>query len=275
MANTVGIIGSAGRRSDAKKMTKELFYAMMRKTEALITQRLRLSLSHVRLVSGGAAWADHIAVMEYLEEKVPELSLHLPTEWSQESSSPQFLDNGNSNIYNNPGRSANKLHRQFSDKMGEDTLKHIQDAVHLGAEFRTYDGFHHRNTGVARESKYLIAFTWNEGATPKKESGTFDTWKKHSGTKIHIPISSLADAGPITKFLSSKSQSVPSDAVGEVSEKAKEEKCEFKSQDSVDSGCCLSSQQSYEFSEPSVSSETPSLSACSDSTSVEGRNRPK
>ena len=215
--------------------------------------------------------ADHIAVMEYLEEKVPELSLHLPTEWSQESDSPQFLDNGNSNIYNNPGRSANKLHRQFSAKMGEDTLKHIQSAVLLGAEYRTYNGFHHRNTGVARESKYLIAFTWSEGTTPKKESGTFDTWQKHSGTKIHIPISSLADVGPMSKFLS-KSRSVPSDAVGEVSEEAKlEEKSESRSQeqDSVDSGCCLSSEA--ELSEPSAPFETPSLSAHSDNMSKEGR----
>lgn len=57
MATRVGIIGSAGRKSDAKKMTKDVFYAMMSKTEQIISQRFKLNLGEVRLISGGAAWA--------------------------------------------------------------------------------------------------------------------------------------------------------------------------------------------------------------------------
>ncbi len=57
MATRVGIIGSAGRKSDAKKMTKDVFYAMMSKTEQIISQRFKLNLREVRLISGGAAWA--------------------------------------------------------------------------------------------------------------------------------------------------------------------------------------------------------------------------
>jgi hypothetical protein len=54
---TVGIIGSAGRKADAKKMTKEIFYAMMGKAEEVITRDFKLDLGKVRLISGGAAWA--------------------------------------------------------------------------------------------------------------------------------------------------------------------------------------------------------------------------
>lgn len=144
-------------------------------------------LSHVIYFS-----ADHVAVLEYLQNKVAGLKLHLPTTWHQDDSSPRFLDNDDSNIYNNPGRSANKLHRQFTDKIGEDSLKHIQSAVYLGAKYCVHKGFKERNTAVARDSKYLVAFTWSDGKAPKEESGTYDTWRKHTGTKIHVPISSLA-----------------------------------------------------------------------------------
>ena len=54
---TVGIIGSAGRKEDCKKMTKDIFYKMVEKAEKVITEDFRLDLSKVHLVSGGAAWA--------------------------------------------------------------------------------------------------------------------------------------------------------------------------------------------------------------------------
>ena len=54
---TVGIIGSAGRKADAKKMSKAIFYAMMSKAEEVITRHFKLDLGKVHLISGGAAWA--------------------------------------------------------------------------------------------------------------------------------------------------------------------------------------------------------------------------
>lgn len=130
--------------------------------------------------------------MHYLENKVAELTLHLPTEWCHNETSPHFEDNGNSNIYNNPGRTANKLHAQFSKKIDEDSLKHISTAIFVGAHHQVHSGFKQRNTAVARDSKHLIAFTWNNGKTPKEDSGTYDTWKKHAGSKIHVSLSSLS-----------------------------------------------------------------------------------
>ncbi len=53
----VGIIGSAGRKEDARKMNKDIFYKMLKKAEEIITHRFGLDLSQVHLISGGAAWA--------------------------------------------------------------------------------------------------------------------------------------------------------------------------------------------------------------------------
>lgn len=184
--------------------------------------------------------------MEYLEDKVLGLTLHLPSPWQQEDTDPQFLDNKDHNIYRNPGRSANKLHRQFSDKIGEDTLKQIQSAVHVGAQYHIYNGFKERNTAVAQQSEYLVAFTWNNGKTPKEESGTFDTWKKHRGIKkIHIPIGSLSCAGGSTLLTSFLERPQSSTADKDVAEQTVERT------DSIDSGCCSaeSSSQSSESQE--------------------------
>ena len=199
--------------------------------------------------------ADHIAVMEYIEEKVQGLILHLPSPWQQDDSDPQFLDNEAQNIYRNPGRSANKLHRQFSGKIGEDTLKQIQSAIHLGAQRHVHNGFKERNTAVAHQSEYLVAFTWNNGKTPKEESGTFDTWKKHQGTKkIHIPIGSLSCVAGGSKLLTSFLEPQSSAAVEHTVEHTVERT------DSIDSGCCSSGSASESFSQSSESQKLEKVS---------------
>lgn len=53
----MSIVGSAGRRGDAARMTKELYWKMVEKAELVILNELKLDSSRVHLVSGGAAWA--------------------------------------------------------------------------------------------------------------------------------------------------------------------------------------------------------------------------
>ena len=53
----VGVVGTAGRSEDGKKMTSELFKRMIDKTVDVITNVFKLDIGRVRLVSGGAAWA--------------------------------------------------------------------------------------------------------------------------------------------------------------------------------------------------------------------------
>ena len=134
---------------------------------------------------------DHIAVVLYLLERVPSLSLHLPAKWVEEPH-PHFHEAGGTDWKKNPGKTANAHHRQFSAKIKEDTLQQIQNAIYMGATHKVHDGFMERNSYVAL-SEYLIAFTWGEGDVPKK-GGTHDTWTKCKMRKIHIPLRSLLPA---------------------------------------------------------------------------------
>lgn len=132
---------------------------------------------------------DHIAVGLFLTEEVPSLTLHLPTQLLRDCK-PQFMDTGSNDWRTNSGRSANKLHKKFSEKIKEDSLEHLNTAITVGATVFVHEGFHARNSFVA-ESDYLLAFTWGSGDVPK-EGGTMDTWSKCKGSKYHIPLESLA-----------------------------------------------------------------------------------
>jgi len=132
---------------------------------------------------------DHVAVSLYVADEVGGLTLHLPTRLHTEVEAPQFYDNGSKDWRINPGRTANKLHKEFSKKLGEDTMKHLSSAAYLGAKICVHSGFHERNSHVAT-SDYLLAFTWGSGDVPM-EGGTMDTWKKCRGRKYHVSLESF------------------------------------------------------------------------------------
>ena len=124
----------------------------------------------------------------FLTEEVQSLTLHLPTKLLTDKK-PQFLDTGLNDWRKNPGRTANKLHHKFSEKIKEDSLEHLKNAITVGATVIPHEGFHARNSFVA-DSDYLLAFTWGSGDVPK-EGGTMDTWVKCRGIKHHVPLESL------------------------------------------------------------------------------------
>lgn len=127
----------------------------------------------------------------FLLGDVPHLTLHLPTEFIIKDGKPQFKDTGVKDFRRNPGHTANLYHKYFSKQIRDNSLQQIQSAIDIGAHVKVHSGFHERNTYVAK-SKYLVAFTWNDGDTPKKGTGTCDTWTKcKSSHKVHIPLSSL------------------------------------------------------------------------------------
>ena len=146
---------------------------------------------------------DHVAVTLYLEAKAAALTLHIPAVWESTGDSGRFKDNGKPS-QSNPGKVANKLHKVFSEKIKEETLKQIESCRYLGAQLKVHDGFKKRNDIVAK-SPYLIAFSWGKGDSPTK-GGTLDTWSKCTGKKVHIPLSSLEEsttACPYQESLSS------------------------------------------------------------------------
>lgn len=176
---TVSIVGTAGR-DDNPRYDIALFDKMINTAKHLLK-----NFDDFVLVSGGAAWADHIAVRLFLEGRASHLVLHLPAEFIE----GKFNDNGVFSSSRNPGKTANYYHRKFQSLTGVNSLDEIKLAIEKGAEIHTHDGFMKRNTFVAM-SDFLIAFTWGNDQPPNK-GGTRDTWNKCVGRKYHISLTQL------------------------------------------------------------------------------------
>jgi hypothetical protein len=189
----IAIIGSAGRGDDGARMTKDVFQAMVDRAREILSNDLQYKCNtDISLISGGAAWADHVAVEIFLRahhegKPLADLALFLPCPFDLARNS--FADTGTPDWRLNPGLSANRYHREFSNILGRDTLAEVREAILCGAKAEVCQGFHARNTEVAK-ADVLIAFTWSDGKAPAK-GGTLDTWRKCTGRKIHISISKL------------------------------------------------------------------------------------
>ncbi len=186
----IGIIGTAGRRDDAPKMSMALYAAMRKRLDELLHC---VPVLERNLQSGGAAWADHLAVDVFNDKKAASLTLHFPAPFFRDilTSTPTFA-------YTDVGRVANLYHAEFTKHLllsGSlvESLDDIDLALEKGAKFTVSDGFHARNLLVG-QCDWLIAFTFGEGAVPK-DGGTKHCWD-HSlaPKKTHIPLGSLLTA---------------------------------------------------------------------------------
>lgn len=169
----IAVIGTAGRNEDGQKLSKEKFFEMV----ALVS-KLK-DAKEATLVSGGAAWADHIAVVVFLLGNCKSLSLHLPCAW--DVLREQYADTGEFDWRTNPGGTANHYHHRFAKKLGYDenyTLRQIHQATLKEAMIHTGAGFHDRNSAVASEADMLFAFTFGDGARVA-DGGTRDTFEKY------------------------------------------------------------------------------------------------
>lgn len=174
----VAIIGTAGRREDAARMRWGLFCWMVDQAQLVIPDRFQAPPSQVVAVSGGAAWADHVAVVLFLEGWCPGLELHLPAILDERTG--RFRDVGD-------GAVANHYHEAFSVHAGRDTLADLFQAIKKGAEFRFYGGFKSRNLAVA-DTDALLAFTFGKGGPPT-DSGTAHTWRASKAkARAHISL---------------------------------------------------------------------------------------
>eukprot|EP01102_Stenamoeba_stenopodia_P017610 TRINITY_DN6342_c0_g1_i1.p1 TRINITY_DN6342_c0_g1~~TRINITY_DN6342_c0_g1_i1.p1 ORF type:complete len:259 (-),score=47.26 TRINITY_DN6342_c0_g1_i1:287-1063(-) len=186
----IGIVGTAGRKlSGGKPMTKELFQHMLQAVTETI-EGLGSEWNEVHFISGGAAWADHLAVVLFLEKQAAGLKIYIPCKWI--GAGEGYHDTGKKDWRTNPGRTANIYHENFSSIVGRNSFIDIDTAQTRGASLdATHPGYHNRNTAIALASDILIALTWSEGNEPT-EGGTLDTWKKCTrGKKIHISLPEL------------------------------------------------------------------------------------
>lgn len=191
----VSIIGTAGRKEDARKMNRALFHRMVETAQEIITGTFRLKNSDVVLVSGGSAWADHVAVRLWLESAAAasteeeEEEQPLPEEEEEDGGGLLFMPDSAT------GATLNELHRAFSAAMagGFHSRADLLRAWALGAELDcVHPGFLNRNLQIAK-SEYVIAFTWGDSPRQPKEGGTKHTWDHcaHATKKVHVPLRSF------------------------------------------------------------------------------------
>lgn len=177
VSRKIGVIGTAGRNDDLLKLDKDVWKFMKQSLGKLIETT---GCNHI--VSGGAAWADHLAVSLFLNNSDSiNLTLHLPCGFS----------NGKFDSNSSSGKIINYHHENFSKKLGVDSLSQISTAISMGCKVTfSNDSFYERNSLIADDANILLAFTFgNEKFL--KPGGTKDTFekflnKKDPGVGFHI-----------------------------------------------------------------------------------------
>ena len=171
---TIAIAGTAGRKEDAARLNAVIYRECEDVLRLLLPEITRTEDEIYHLVSGGAAWADHLAVRYFLASRDSSLTLHLPCAFEN----GKFVDNGSRDWRMNPGNICNYFHRKFSESTGIDSLGELADVIATeGCTVTVSKGFHARNSLMAK-SDALVAFTFGEGATVK-DGGTADTCKSY------------------------------------------------------------------------------------------------
>lgn len=179
----IAIIGTAGR-DKTKPMTLQLWKWMLRDAYNRVPKG-----SHV--VSGGAAWADHLAVSLFLFGHAGAITLYLPAPFVN----GRFMDNG----FKSAGGAANYYHKLFSQVIDRNTLGQIDEVINRAWSQNNgtieiscepagpgIGGMFARNSKVAK-SEQMIAYTFGEGSQPA-DGGTLDTWNKCTGIKTHVSL---------------------------------------------------------------------------------------
>lgn len=164
-------------------MTRDLWLRMV----SAVQERLDPSDN---IHTGGAAWADHIAVHLFLGGFIQgEMSVWL--------SAPLVSPGVFVGPLKSSASASNYYHEKFSQAIGENTRLQILEAQLEGAWLNSepagpgYGAFFARNNKIAeRAVDGCIALTWGDGDVPM-DGGTKYTWDRCSGERIHIPLRSL------------------------------------------------------------------------------------
>ena len=158
----LAVIGTAGRLSDADRISLPLYDAMYSEMLGTMTEWNIRSL-----VSGGATVADHLAVRAFLEGEAEHLVLHLPAPFQ----GGRYVQSGSA--IGRDASTANRYHHQFSDRCGINSLQEIEAAIARGASSHVGRGFKARNLDVAEAATHLLAFTFGNG----QEDGGDTLWR--------------------------------------------------------------------------------------------------
>lgn len=177
----IAVIGTAGRDKNIQLLPKH--WDFMCHT---LAEELKPGDS---LVSGGAAWADHVAVWAFGTELVESLTLHLPAPFVN----GQFIGE-----YGTSGNACNHYHKLFSNVMGFDSRHHlVQALLHKQVSLTTqrdamgYGAMFERNKLVARDCTHMVAFTFGTGDVPA-DGGTKMTWDMAADKqRAHVSLTTI------------------------------------------------------------------------------------
>ena len=189
--NNLGIIGTALRGKDTEfdtLCTKDTYLKMLSLARTKVKE-----LNITTLVSGGAAFSDHIAVdlfYDYICKSVNKGELKLLIYY------PTKLFDNTSKI----GKSLIYYHKYFSNLVFGYEYESIKDIGYLVDNYpnqvkleeepisTNYEGFFNRNTKIANNSDYLLVFSYFDEKGNCLTNGTKDTitkfLRKNSEDKI-------------------------------------------------------------------------------------------
>jgi|SRR5579872_589841 len=180
----LAVIGTSGRDpKDSVRLELKHLAWMKENVITYISNVINRPTQDIILVSGGSAWADHVAVQLFREGGFGGLELYLPSEF-----------NTKSHIFKNTheGRELNKIHQHCQDKTGLPIFEELTsvNSKKNGVKIVIQRGFKPRNTLVARGCDHLIAFTFDLSVPTK--GGTLDTWNKvQHQNKLHISLDGI------------------------------------------------------------------------------------
>lgn len=166
---TLAIIGTAGRGEDGPKLTNYHWLKMVEASRHVIKEN-----EIETLVSGGAAWADHVAVEIGLRDNI-KTKIWLPENGRDLSTTHYY-------------------HGKFSSVRDFDTWKELNECFNLKRfNIQSFGGFKDRNSKVANEATMFIAMTFGD-KDKVKDGGTADTvikMQKRGLKGYHLDLNTL------------------------------------------------------------------------------------
>ncbi len=197
----LAIIGTAGRGDDGKRLAADPERYLTRMLDA--ARKVSARTGATELISGAAAWADHCAVLLFLEDPLRySLELELPAPFVTDGlGGYKMFDKETGDFKNNPGGVSNHYHRLFlkAFKKTRPTWSPFNDFSslegHPNVTFNVGTGFLERNLVVAGKAHHCLAMTFGQGAQ-LKDGGTAHTMshflaKRDHGEAFHLDLNTL------------------------------------------------------------------------------------
>lgn len=204
----LAIIGTAGRADDGKRLAADPERYLTRMLDA--AREVSKLTGATELISGGAAHADHCAVLLFLEDpKTYTLELELPAPFVTDGiGGYKYFDKGAGDFKNNPGGVSNHYMRLFHKALSKTRPEWSPFTDFADLEFargspaladritiNVGTGFLERNLVVAAKAHHCLAMTFGEGRA-LKDGGTAHTMsnflaKRGHGAAYHLDLNTL------------------------------------------------------------------------------------